>query len=118
MAPLGGREWSRAHKSRSLSLLAAPGLALHKPRRPGGLRPSHSLEQGATAHSSGGVQAVPSTQLRPEPGRLSRRLEGLVLHHPAHSGGRGTQTGTCRTQGGSASPSGAPNADVDKESGR
>lgn len=67
MAPPGGREWSKAHESRSLSLLTAPGLALHKPRRPGGLRLSHSPEQGATTRSSGGVQAVPSTQLRPEP---------------------------------------------------
>lgn len=62
MALMGSREWSRAHESRSLCLLAAPGLALHKPRQPGGLRPSHSPEQGAC--SSGGVQAAPSTQLR------------------------------------------------------
>ena len=87
--PRWGAEWSRAHESCSLSLLAAPGLALHKPRRPGGLRPSHSPEQGATSHSSGGVQAAPSTQLRPELGRLSRRMEGLVLHHPSTPEGVG-----------------------------
>lgn len=32
-----GREWLRAYMSCSPSLLAATGLALQKPRRPGGL---------------------------------------------------------------------------------